>query len=69
MNKESTLAELADYQLKWLVATDQININRNQRNAFIRRDIELKKPDLLKQLDALASQAATTATTKNALIW
>jgi hypothetical protein len=69
MNKESTLAELADYQLRWLVATDQINIHRNQRNAFIRRDIELKKPDLLKKLDAVASQAATTATTKNALIW
>ncbi len=69
LDKNTTLKEFATYQLKFLVASERLRMNRNATNAFYKRDIELKKPDLLKQLDDMKKVEQTGKTTKNALKW
>ena len=48
---------------------DRLKIDNNQANLFARRDIESKKPELLKKLDDLKAIETNTKSTKNALKW
>lgn len=68
-DKNIQLQEFAKYQLLFLVANDQLKMNNNPLNMFRKRDIELKKPELLKQLDAIKRSAKNEKNTKNELKW
>jgi hypothetical protein len=69
VDKKTALQEIANYQLKFLVASDRLKMNKSAANTFYKRDVELKKPELLKQLDELKRIEETGKTTKNALKW
>jgi len=64
LDKMKTLNEFAAYHLDFLVAKERVEISPNNLNYFIKRDIEIKKPELLQKLDA-QKQAATNANAKN----
>jgi len=69
LDETTTIQELTNYELKSLVADEKIKISRNQRTLFERRDIQLRKPELLKQLDSINRNEDTAKSTKNALKW
>ena len=68
-NKDINLEEFTKYQLLYLVASEQLKMNNNPVNMFRKRDVELKKPELLKQLDAIKRSEKNIKTTKNELRW
>ncbi|NRS87713.1 hypothetical protein HNQ02_000620 [Flavobacterium sp. 7E] len=68
-DKKELLKEFSNYQLAFLVASDQFKMNNNSTNMFKKRDIELKKPELLKQLDAYNRTKNNEKNTKNDLKW
>lgn len=68
-DKNTQMQEFAKYQLLSLVANEQLKMNKNPLNMFRKRDIELKKPELLKQLDAIKRSEKNEKTTKNELKW
>ncbi|NJM79075.1 MAG: hypothetical protein HC854_04505 [Flavobacterium sp.] len=67
LDKKQTIKEFAIYLLNYLVATDRLKMNKNATNIFYKRDVELKKPDLLKQLDEIKKTEQSNKNTKNAL--
>ena len=69
LDKNKTLTEFAVYQLQFLVIKDRAMVYHTQENIFVKRDIEKKKPELLKQLDAINLKKSKNAKTKNALAW
>ncbi|MFM9826136.1 hypothetical protein [Flavobacterium sp.] len=69
LDEATTIQELTNYELKSLVADEKIKISRNQRTLFERRDIQVRKPELLKQLDSIKRNEDTIKSTKNALKW
>ena len=69
LNKEDTIKELANYQLKYLVADNRVKMDKNQINVFHRRDLLLNKPALLKQLDQSKQNEQNIKSTKNELKW
>ncbi len=69
LDKTSNLKEFIHYHLNFLIASDKVKMNNNAANIFSRRDAELKKPELLKQLDALQKSRDTAKSTKNDLKW
>lgn len=69
LEKEKTIAELSVYQLKYLIAKERVTIYHTSEDMILKRDIELKRPELLKQLDALAASKAKNGGVKNALTW
>lgn len=69
LDKGKTLTEFATYQLKFLVTKDRAMIYHTQENIFMKRDVERKKPELLKQLDVINRSKSKNTTTKNALTW
>jgi hypothetical protein len=69
LDKEKTLTELAVYQLQYLVIKDRAMVYHTQENIFAKRDVEKKKPELLKQLDVINLRKSKNAKTKNALAW
>ncbi|MFH6991771.1 hypothetical protein [Flavobacterium sp. FlaQc-48] len=69
LDKNATLKDFANYQLRYLVAVEQLRMNNNQINLFRKRDVELKKPLLLKQLDELKNVENNQRSTKNELKW
>ena len=69
LDKNATIKEFANYKLKSLVINDRLKIDNNQANLFARRDVETKKPELLKKLDELKATENNTKSTKNALKW
>ncbi|MDR7211870.1 hypothetical protein [Flavobacterium piscis] len=69
LDKDKTLREFGTYQLKYLVTKERAMIYHTQENIFMKRDVEQKKPELLKQLDAIARKKSKNTTTKNALTW
>lgn len=69
LDKETTIKEFANYQLKYLVADDRVKMDKNKVNIFYRRDILLKKPPLLIQLDAITQAEQKSKNTKNELRW
>jgi hypothetical protein len=69
LNKDATIKEFADYQLKYLVADNRVKIDKNQLNVFYRRDLLLKRPALLKQLDESKQNEQNIKSTKNQLKW
>lgn len=69
LDKGSTVKEFTNYQLNYLVANDRVKMNKNQINLFYRRDVLLKKPALLKQLDEIKQDEQNIKSTKNELRW
>lgn len=69
LGKDKTITEFAVYQLQALVIKDRAMVYHTQENIFAKRDIEKKKPELLKQLDAVNLKKAQNNKTKNALAW
>lgn len=69
LDKDKALTEFAVYQLQFLVIKDRALVYHTQENIFAKRDIEKKKPDLLKQLDAINLKKSKNAKTKQALAW
>ncbi len=64
LDKSSTIKEFNSYHIKYLVADARVKMDKNKSNVFLRRDIILKKPPLLKQLDEIKQ---TEQKTKNDL--
>lgn len=69
LDKDKTLTEFSVYQLQFLVTKDRAMVYHTQENIFAKRDIEKKKPELLKQLDAINLKKSKNTKTKNALAW
>ena len=69
LDKDKTLREFGTYQLKYLVTKDTAMVYHTQENIFAKRDIEKKKPELLKQLDAINQKKSKISKTKQALTW
>lgn len=69
LNKEVTILDFSNYQLKFLIADEKTRMYNTPEYAFYKRDIEQKKPELLKQLDTIAKNKSKGITTKNALTW
>ncbi|MGO4772851.1 hypothetical protein ACEN2I_14410 [Flavobacterium sp. W22_SRS_FK3] len=69
LDKDKTLTEFAVYQLQFLVTKDRAMVYHTQENIFMKRDIEKKKPELLKQLDIINQKKSQNAKTKQALTW
>lgn len=69
LDKIKTLNEFAAYHLDSLVAKERAEISPNNLNYFIKRDIEIRKPELLQKLDAQKQAAANAKSTNNELKW
>ncbi|MES2239432.1 MAG: hypothetical protein V4497_04155 [Bacteroidota bacterium] len=69
LDKKVIIAELVKYQLKHQIVDEKIKIYNTQEYVFLKRDIEQKKPDVLKQLDAIARSKSKGTYVKNALTW
>lgn len=69
LDTNTTLKDLAIYQLKYLVAKEMGMIYNTKEIIFMKRDIEQNKPELLKQLDVINQTKSKNTTTKNALTW
>lgn len=69
LDKDKTLAEFAVYQLQFLVTKDRAMVYHTQENIFAKRDIEKKKPELLKQLDTINLKKSQNAKKKQGLTW
>jgi hypothetical protein len=69
LDKKKTIEDLAVYHIKYLVTYERAKIYKTQENIFAKRDIEQRKPDLLKQLDAIAKSKSKNSAAKNALAW
>lgn len=69
LDEKETTKTFKNYKHRMLVITDQIKRDKNQKNLFLRRDIELKKPELLKKLDSIIKTEQNNARTKNQLKW
>lgn len=69
LNQEATVLDFSNYQLKFLIADEKTRMYNTPEYAFYKRDIEQKKPDLLKQLDLIARNKSKGISTKNGLTW
>ncbi len=69
LDKDITVKEFGVYQLQFLVTKDRAMVYHTQENIFMKRDIEKKKPELLKQLDVINQKKSQNAKTKQALTW
>lgn len=69
LDRDKSLTEFSAYQLKYLVTKERAMIYHTQENIFMKRDVEQKKPELLKQLDAITRSKSKNTATKNALTW
>ncbi|WP_159086020.1 hypothetical protein [Flavobacterium faecale] len=68
-DQKTVTKQFAMYQLRYLMVSDQLKMNKSAVNMFKKRDIELKKPDLLKQLDSIKRNEKNTTVTKSQLKW
>jgi len=69
LDKEATVLDFSNYQLKFLIADEKTRMYNTPQYAFYKRDVEQKKPELLKQLDVVARNKSKGITTKNGLTW
>ena len=69
LDRDSTILEFTNYQIKFMVADEKTRMYNTTEYAFYKRDIEQKKPELLKKLDAIARNKSKGFTTKNGLTW
>lgn len=69
IDKDQTLKEFKIYKLRSLVIVEKIKMDSNQVNLFEKRDIENKKPELLKKLDEINQAQTNVKSTKNNLKW
>ncbi|MBP6411573.1 MAG: hypothetical protein KA313_10775 [Pseudarcicella sp.] len=53
LDKATTIKEFNSYHIKYLVANARVKMDKNKSNVFLRRDVLLNKPQLLKQLDEI----------------
>ncbi len=68
LDKDKTLTELSVYQLQYLVSNERTIIYNTQEALLMKWNIEQKKPELLKQLDALVQKNKNT-NARNILTW
>lgn len=69
LNQDAVIKEFAAYQLQFLIADEKARMYNTSEYSFYRRDIEQKKPELLKQLDLIARNKSKGIATKNELTW
>jgi hypothetical protein len=69
LDKLKTLSEFASFHINSLVADERIKLNKNQLNLFYKRDVLLKKPELLQKIDAIKKTESNTKSAKNNLKW
>ena len=67
--EKAILNEFTNYHLKSLIASDWLKIDTNMMNVFYKRDIEMQKPELLRQLEAKEQNQKNVKRTKNELRW
>ena len=69
LNQDAVVKEFAAYQLQFLIADEKARMYNTSEYSFYRRDIEQKKPELLKKLDLIARNKSKGIATKNELTW
>lgn len=69
LNQDAVIQEFAAYQLQFLIADEKARMYNTSEYSFYRRDIEQKKPVLLKKLDLIARNKSKGIATKNELTW
>ena len=69
LNHDAVVKEFATYQLQFLIADEKARMYNTSEYSFYRRDIEQKKPELLKKLDLIARNKSKGIATKNELTW
>jgi len=69
LDKEDEIKTFINYHLSYQIAMEKIKIYNTQESILLKRAIDEKKPELLKQLDALNRNKNKNATLKNALTW
>lgn len=69
LDKENDIKTFINYHLSYQIAMEKIKIYNTQESILSKRAIDEKKPELLKQLDALNRNKNKNATLKNALTW
>jgi len=69
LNKDAVVLDFTNYQIRFLIADEKARMYNTSEYAFYKRDIEQKKPELLKKLDAIAKDKSKGITTKNGLTW
>jgi len=51
LDSAKTNKEIQAYEVKWLIANERLAMNNSQKNAFDKKDIEDKRPQILKSLE------------------
>lgn len=69
IEREKQLNELATYFLNYAVAVEKSKSWKTQESLFQIRDVEQKKPEILRQHDAIRRSKAEAVATKKALTW
>lgn len=69
LDKNTTIKEFFNYQLKFLITKEITVIYHTPENIFRRRAVEQKKPELLKKLDDINQSTSKKNTIKNTLTW
>lgn len=67
LEKTKTSEFLTIYHLKLLIAQEKLKSWKNRENLFAIRDLELKKPDVLRQLESINKNKKNTPKTE--LVW
>lgn len=69
LDKQKVIPELAIYHLRLLIAQEKTKSLKSKDNLFLVRDTEQKKPEILKQLDAINRSKSKNENAKNAMAW
>ena len=69
LDKEQTVTDFTVYQLQFLVTKDKAMVYHTQENIFMKKEIEKRKPELLKQLDMISLKKSKSVKTKKELTW
>jgi len=52
LDSNKVIIQLADYDLRYLVANERLNMDKTQQNAFAKKDVENDKPEVLQKMEA-----------------
>jgi hypothetical protein len=69
LDKDQTVTDFTVYQLQFLVTKDKAMVYHTQENIFMKKEIEKRKPELLKQLDMISLKKSKSVKTKKELTW
>ena len=69
IDSAKTSREIGTYEQKWLIANERYNNDKSQQNAFLKKNIEDNKPDILKILDTTIKSVKANNETKKSLTW